>query len=187
MLPESVRTLRPAPPWRASGSLPMSRVNSAHAIMASRHKNRSLPPQMPLSHQGASRAQASQLTKGIAREHQFELQAARKPGSESRAGATRARRRRAQLPGGRAGSVAGVATAASVGSVPQLFRRPAVFCLAPPAAHPVAALHLHSCNRVPAQMWQGWAQSRRGCGRGEPSPGADVAGVSPVPAQMWQG
>ncbi len=40
------------------------------------------------------------------------------------------------------------------------------------------------------------AQSRRRCGRGEPSPGADVAGVSPspgadvagaspVPAQMW--
>jgi hypothetical protein len=24
------------------------------------------------------------------------------------------------------------------------------------------------------------------CGRGEPSPGADVAGASPVPVQMWQ-
>ncbi len=36
-------------------------------------------------------------------------------------------------------------------------------------------------------MWQGWAESRRRCGRGGPSPGADVAGVSPVPAQMWQG
>ena len=33
---------------------------------------------------------------------------------------------------------------------------------------------------VPLRMWQG-------CGRGEPSPGADVAGVSPVPVQMWQG
>ena len=30
-------------------------------------------------------------------------------------------------------------------------------------------------------------QSRRRCGRGEPGPSADVAGVSPVPAQMWQG
>ncbi len=28
---------------------------------------------------------------------------------------------------------------------------------------------------------------RRRCGGGEPSPGADVAGVSPVPVQMWQG
>jgi hypothetical protein len=28
-------------------------------------------------------------------------------------------------------------------------------------------------------------RSRRGCGRGAPSPGADVAGVSPVLAQMW--
>ena len=39
---------------------------------------------------------------------------------------------------------------------------------------------------VPVQMWQGRAQSRCRCGRGEPSPGADVAGVSPVPVQMWQ-
>jgi hypothetical protein len=31
------------------------------------------------------------------------------------------------------------------------------------------------------------AMSRCRCGRGEPSPGADVAGVSPVPVQMWQG
>jgi hypothetical protein len=30
------------------------------------------------------------------------------------------------------------------------------------------------------------AQSRRRCGRREPIPGADVAGVSPVPAQTWQ-
>jgi hypothetical protein len=36
-------------------------------------------------------------------------------------------------------------------------------------------------GRLPA------ARSRRRCGRGEPSPGADVAGASPVPAQMWQG
>ena len=38
---------------------------------------------------------------------------------------------------------------------------------------------------LPAQTWPGRVQSRRRCGRGEPSPGADVAGVSPVPAQMW--
>jgi hypothetical protein len=30
-------------------------------------------------------------------------------------------------------------------------------------------------------------QSRGTCGEGEPSPGADVAGVEPVPVQMWQG
>jgi hypothetical protein len=30
-------------------------------------------------------------------------------------------------------------------------------------------------------------QSRRRCGRREPSPGAHVGGVSPVPAQMWPG
>ena len=36
---------------------------------------------------------------------------------------------------------------------------------------------------APVQMWQ---QSRRRCGRGEPSPGADVAEVSRVPVQMWQ-
>jgi hypothetical protein len=32
----------------------------------------------------------------------------------------------------------------------------------------------------------GEPQSRCRCGRGEPSPGSDVAGVSPVPVQMWQ-
>ena len=31
------------------------------------------------------------------------------------------------------------------------------------------------------------AKSRCRCGTGEPSPSADVAGVSPVPVQMWQG
>ncbi len=36
-------------------------------------------------------------------------------------------------------------------------------------------------------MCEGRAQSRRRCGRGEPSPAADVAGVSPVPAQMLAG
>jgi hypothetical protein len=62
---------------------------------------------------------------------------------------------------------------------------------------------------VPAQMWSGGAQSRCRCGRGEPSPsadvqprpsrahansaggepspGADVGGVSPVPMQMRSG
>jgi hypothetical protein len=46
-------------------------------------------------------------------------------------------------------------------------------------------------SAVPVQMWRkGRAVSLRRCGRGEPSPGADVAGVGPVPArmsQMWQG
>jgi hypothetical protein len=36
-------------------------------------------------------------------------------------------------------------------------------------------------------MWVGPAQSRCRCGRGGPSPGADVAGVSAVSAQMWRG
>ena len=31
---------------------------------------------------------------------------------------------------------------------------------------------------VPVQMWQRRAQSRCRCGRGEPSPGADVAAVA---------
>ncbi len=46
---------------------------------------------------------------------------------------------------------------------------------------------------VPVQMQQGadaaggCAQSRCRCGRSEPSPGADVEGVSPVPVQIWAG
>jgi hypothetical protein len=36
-------------------------------------------------------------------------------------------------------------------------------------------------------MWQGRAHSQRRCGRGEPSPSADVAGASPLPVQMWHG
>ena len=38
-------------------------------------------------------------------------------------------------------------------------------------------------------MWKGRAQSERRCGRGEPSPSADVEGTSPVLAQitrMWE-
>jgi hypothetical protein len=31
------------------------------------------------------------------------------------------------------------------------------------------------------------SQSCCSCGRGEPSPGTDVAGVGPVPEQMWPG
>ncbi len=40
---------------------------------------------------------------------------------------------------------------------------------------------------VPAQIWAGRAQSRRRCGWGEPSPGANVGGASPVLAQMLAG
>jgi hypothetical protein len=36
-------------------------------------------------------------------------------------------------------------------------------------------------------MRAGRAQSRCRCGRGEPSPGADVAGASLVLAETWQG
>jgi hypothetical protein len=52
----------------------------------------------------------------------------------------------------------------------------------PTASTPSCATRL-----VPVQIWQGRAQSLSGCGGGEKSPGADVAGMSPVPAQMWQG
>ena len=45
---------------------------------------------------------------------------------------------------------------------------------------------IETVSRVPAQMCQGWAESRRRCGRREPSPGADVPGASRVPAQMYQ-
>ena len=44
-----------------------------------------------------------------------------------------------------------------------------------------APRHAREPVEVPA------SESRRRCGRGEPSPGADVARVSPIPAQMWQG
>jgi hypothetical protein len=40
-------------------------------------------------------------------------------------------------------------------------------------------------STVPAQMWQWRAWSRCRYGTGEPSPGADVAAVSPVLVQMW--
>ena len=41
--------------------------------------------------------------------------------------------------------------------------------------------------RPGVQMWHGRVQSGRRCGRGESSPGADVAGLRPVPVQMWAG
>ena len=42
-------------------------------------------------------------------------------------------------------------------------------------------------EQVPVQMWEQRAQSRCRCGRGEPSPGADVAGVAtyPVTVSDW--
>ena len=43
-------------------------------------------------------------------------------------------------------------------------------------------LGLVRLGAVPVQMWRGWAQSRCRCGGGEPSPGADVAGVGPPAA-----
>ena len=47
---------------------------------------------------------------------------------------------------------------------------------------------LHVSLRATLARARHWcAQSRCRCGRGEPSPGADVAGVSPVLVQMWQG
>ena len=52
---------------------------------------------------------------------------------------------------------------------------------------------MHRYNAVELLDWdskgpvQASLQSRRRCGRGGSSPGADVAGVGPVPAQMWHG
>ncbi len=43
---------------------------------------------------------------------------------------------------------------------------------------------LQGTSRVPEQMWAGRAQSRSRCGRGEPSPGADVGGASPRRMQL---
>jgi hypothetical protein len=70
----------------------------------------------------------------------------------------------------------------------------------PPPLRPVSPLLPHQMGnvgsagtaarsraRVPVQMWEGWAESRCRCGRGGPSPGADVGGVGPVPVQMWEG
>ncbi len=62
--------------------------------------------------------------------------------------------------------------------------------LLPPASHPPASQGPRSTQwlgAVPVQRWQGRAQSRCRGGRGEPSPGAEVAAVSPVPVQSWQG
>jgi hypothetical protein len=54
-----------------------------------------------------------------------------------------------------------------------------VAALSPTDRSKVATLGPNVCVRVRPP-------GRRRCGRGEPSPGADVAGVSPVPAHMWQ-
>ena len=43
------------------------------------------------------------------------------------------------------------------------------------AGEPSSGADVAMMSRVPAQMWQGRAQSRCRCGRGEPSPAADVA------------
>ena len=53
----------------------------------------------------------------------------------------------------------------------QLFPLHALHAPPPPPSPP------RSATQVTMQVWQ----------RGEPSPGSDVAGVSPVPVQMWQG
>ncbi len=56
----------------------------------------------------------------------------------------------------------------------------------PVQAAPVDVAHdrQSGVSPVPVQMWQGRAQSRCRCGRGEPSPGADVAGVKQR-AHFW--
>jgi hypothetical protein len=76
----------------------------------------------------------------------------------------------------------------TVGPVPYRLCPGSVAAAAARAPYCGLSKALRSCARVvPAQMWEGRAQSRRRCGRGEPSPGADVGGASPVPAQMWDG
>ena len=49
----------------------------------------------------------------------------------------------------------------------------------------IAPMRAHRCNLV--RMWLECAQSWRRCGSGEPSPGADMSGMSPVLRQLWQG
>jgi hypothetical protein len=48
-----------------------------------------------------------------------------------------------------------------------------------PRCRPVSAQMWQGASTVPVQMLEGRAQSRCRCGRDEPSPGADVGGVSP--------
>ena len=58
----------------------------------------------------------------------------------------------------------------------------------PCTAHkPMQILVIITVVCSPGAMGPGCAQSRCRCGRGEPSPGADVAGASHVLAQMWKG
>ena len=56
------------------------------------------------------------------------------------------------------------------------------------ACTPLTRIHDRFPTRLAhaANLWP-FAQFRCRCGRGEPSSGGDVAGVSPVPGQMWQG
>ena len=55
------------------------------------------------------------------------------------------------------------------------------------AAAPVAARPLKLKQVAPHAMADLYAQSRRRCDGGEPSPDADAAVVSPAPMQMRQG
>ena len=62
------------------------------------------------------------------------------------------------------------------------------FCCLTVRWHAASSLAGASTNIVcDVEMWQGQARSRCRCGRVEPNPGADVAGLSPIPVQMWQG
>jgi hypothetical protein len=55
-----------------------------------------------------------------------------------------------------------------------------------PSGHAIAdRLSKHVVSET-SQVPRYLTQSRRRCGQGEPSPGADVGVVSPVPVQMWQ-
>jgi hypothetical protein len=47
-----------------------------------------------------------------------------------------------------------------------------------------AGADVAGASRVPAQMWEGVGQSWRRCGRGEPSPGADVGGDAVASRQL---
>jgi hypothetical protein len=53
--------------------------------------------------------------------------------------------------------------------------------------NPCAAAARRESRRGPALRPTGASVCRLRCGRGDHSPGADVAGVSPGPAQTWQG
>jgi hypothetical protein len=87
------------------------------------------------------------------------------------------------------------ADAVEVGLTPLLLaRRDASYLISNAKEMPTVNHHDARVSRFTEELfrsaritWLNMAQSRCRCDRDEPSPGADVAGMSPVPVRMWQG